>query len=104
MTKPNSAQGEAGRGTGNVVPLRPALELRVYRTVVLELPQFLVLALERRVSEANEDPSSEEMVTLNDYIEYELGKLISIVEMAEIEMTVPGFTEAVSAWVEDMRQ
>lgn len=88
----------------NVVPLRIASDLAARRVIALELPEFLVRALENRVVEANADTSCDDPVTLNDYIEYELAKLISISEVAEMEIVHPGFADAVQAWVASMRE
>lgn len=73
------------------------------RDVILDLPEFLIYALEARVSEANDDDSEEDRVTLNDYVETELVNLITLRDVAELDMSAPGFAEAVQSWLNDMK-
>jgi hypothetical protein len=67
--------------------------------VAVELPEFLICALEQRVVEANAGALSEEVSTLNQYIESELANLITVRDVAELEANVPGFGAAVQHWL-----
>ncbi|HEX8409543.1 MAG TPA: hypothetical protein VF883_11795 [Thermoanaerobaculia bacterium] len=77
--------------------------LAARRSVTLDLPEFLLYALEARVSEANVDEPAENQSTLSDYIETELVNLITLRDVAELDMSAPGFAEAVQSWLNDMR-
>lgn len=63
--------------------------------VELELPEFVIFAIERQVNGANADADDADAVTLNDYVESELVALITIRDVAEIESVAPGFAAAV---------
>ncbi len=86
------------------VVCRPSFrsDLQTRRIVQFELPEFLVYALERRVLEANENISQEEAATLNDYVESELANLITLRDIAEMEITAPGFRTAVENWLNEI--
>ena len=86
-----------------VVPGRFRRDLAARRSVVLELPDFLLYALDARVSEANAGEPPEDRVTLNDYIEAELVNLITLRDVAELDLSAPGFAEAVQSWLSNMR-
>ena len=77
-------------------------DLRSRRTLQVELPEFLICALEARVAEANDGAAAEELCTLNHLIESELVNLISLRDVAELEMAVPGFTGAVQQWLAEV--
>jgi hypothetical protein len=85
---------------GEVHHLRFRPDLRARRVIALELPEFLVYALEQRVAEANEGCPAEEMATLNEYVESELVNLITLRDIAELDIATPGFAAAVSDWLE----
>ena len=76
--------------------------LRARRVITLELPEFLIYALEQRVYEANAGASPEEISTLDDYIESELANLITVRDVAELETAAPGFGAAVQSWLDDV--
>ena len=69
------------------------------REVAVELPEFLIVMLERRVDEANDGASADERVTLGHLVEYQVAEMLSIRDVAEIEMELPGFSEAVQDWL-----
>jgi len=77
-------------------------DLLTRRTIHLELPKFVIFALEQRVSEANTSTLAEEAATLNDYVESELANLITLRDVAELESLAPGFASAVQAWLNGM--
>jgi hypothetical protein len=79
---------------------RRALNSR--RAITVELPEFLLQALEVRVAEANIGAEQDEDVTLDHLLELELAERISIVEIALLEKKVPGIGVAVSAWLREI--
>jgi len=74
-------------------------DLRARRVIRIELPEFLIYALEQRVLEANAGVSPGELSTIDDYIESELANLISVRDVAELELAAPGFGAAVQHWL-----
>jgi len=86
-----------------VLARRFGRDLRTRRMVSVELPEFLICALEARVREANAELADEERCTLDEYIESELVHLITLRDIAELEITHPGFSAAVHEWVVEMR-
>jgi hypothetical protein len=74
-------------------------KLQSRRTLQIELPEFLIRALEARLAEANEGATIEERCSLDHLIESELVNLISLRDVAELEMVIPGFTGAVQRWL-----
>jgi len=78
-------------------------DLAARRRLQLDLPEFLVCALEARVAEANYGAVSDELCTLDDYIESELVNLITLRDVAELEGQLPGFAQAVQDWINEMR-
>lgn len=79
-------------------------DLHARRVVTLELPEFLLCALEARVTEANADAQPRERATLDHYIESELVNLVTLRDVAELEFYIPGFAQAVHQWVIEMRE
>ncbi len=79
-------------------------DLRARRPVTIELPEFLLCALEARVAEANSDAEPAERCTLDHYIESELVNLVTLRDVAELELRVPGFARAVHEWIVEMRE
>ncbi|HEX7153416.1 MAG TPA: hypothetical protein VF618_18160 [Thermoanaerobaculia bacterium] len=69
--------------------------------VEVELPEFVVRALQHRVEVANEDAEPDEVVTLNDVIEWYLVSPLSVKELPSLESAVPGFSRAFAKWVFD---
>jgi hypothetical protein len=86
--------------------LRPsfARDLHSRRTIEVELPEFLICALELRVAEANEDAPADERLTVADYVESELLNLLSVRDVVVIDQNLPGFADAVRDWLNDIRQ
>ncbi len=91
------------RSSGGIV-CRPSFKrnFQARRVVPLELPEFLLYALEQRVSEANSGASAEDTSTLNHYIESELVNLITVRDVAELEIGAPGFGAAVQKWLDEI--
>ncbi len=74
-------------------------DLQSRRALRIELPEFILCALEARLAEANADAPAEERCILDHLIESELVNLISLRDVAELEIAVPGFTNAVQHWL-----
>lgn len=72
------------------------------RVLAIELPEFLIHALEARVAEANAGAPPEEQSTLNHLIESELVNLVTLRDVAELEARVPGFAAAVAQWLREV--
>jgi hypothetical protein len=78
-------------------------DLQRRRVIAIDLPEFLILALESRVEEANDGVVPAELCTLGQYIESELVNLVTLRDIAELETRRPGFAEAVHQWIIEMR-
>jgi hypothetical protein len=89
----------AGRGESAVLPGRFTRPLESRRILHVELPEFVVCALEARLTEANAGAPDDELSTLDQLIESELVNLISLRDAAELETTLPGFSSAVRHWL-----
>lgn len=81
----------------SVFPVAANLNRR--ETLEIELPLFLVRALQERVNEANENADEEERVDLNQLIEVQLAECVTIADVARLERNVPGMSVAVSRWL-----
>ncbi|HEX7153503.1 MAG TPA: hypothetical protein VF618_18595 [Thermoanaerobaculia bacterium] len=77
-------------------------DLTARRIVQLELPEFLLCALESRVAEANVGAPMDDLASLNDYVESELVNIITLRDVAELETDFPGFAGAVQQWLAEM--
>ncbi|MBV9494223.1 MAG: hypothetical protein JOZ54_08250 [Acidobacteria bacterium] len=71
------------------------------RVLAIELPEFLIYALEARVAEANAGAPVEEHSTLDHLIESELVNLVTLRDVAELEARLPGFARAVEQWLRE---
>ena len=69
------------------------------RKIEIELPEFLIRSLQHRVAEANAGAEPEEQVELNDVVEWYLASPITIADVARLEAAIPGFSDALSAWL-----
>jgi hypothetical protein len=92
----------AGVSESAVLPGRFGRPLEFRRVLEVDLPEFVIFALEARLAEANAGATAEELSTLNELIESELVNLISLRDVAELEAGVPGFMDAVRQWVMDV--
>lgn len=72
------------------------------RAIALELPEFLVRALEVRVEDANVGASDVEHVTVEHLVELTLAESISVADVALLESRIPGIGDAVSRWLRDI--
>ncbi|HEY6140286.1 MAG TPA: hypothetical protein VI670_21230, partial [Thermoanaerobaculia bacterium] len=79
-------------------------KLLARRTLQVELPEFLICALEARLEEANEDATAEDRFSIDHLIESEIVNLISLRDVAELEMVAPGFTNAVRQRLVEVRE
>lgn len=78
-------------------------DLDARRILTVQLPEFVICALEARLASANADAPASGRVTLNDYIESEIVNLVSLRDVAELDMRMPGFADAVNAWLRQVR-
>jgi hypothetical protein len=67
--------------------------------VTVELPEFLVRAINVRVEEANQNEPKDEDVGFNDVIEWLLVSEVTIRRMPHLEAQIPGFTAAMAVWL-----
>ena len=88
-SKGTSRQRNAGC-RGDLIRGRFAADLCSRRVLQVELPEFIICALETRVAEINRRASPEECCTLGHLIESELVNLVSLRDVAELESTSPG--------------
>jgi hypothetical protein len=73
--------------------------LNARTTIEIEIPEFVRRALEFRVAEANAGSPPEEHADLNDIIEWYLVAPISVRDVPALEAAIPGFADALSAWL-----
>lgn len=92
-----------GNRSENIVNGGFRRDLAARRRLQLDLPEFLVCALEARVAEANDGAQPDEYCTLDHYIESELVNLVTLRDVAELEGQLPGFAKAVQDWINQMR-
>jgi hypothetical protein len=67
--------------------------------MTFDLPEFVICAFEARVAEANADARPEDCLTLREYVESEMVNLISVRDVAVLDLSHPGFAEAVQEWI-----
>ncbi len=69
------------------------------RNIKVNLPEFVIRALEHRVAEANNIQVPGEDVALNDIVEWYLVGAISVRDVAVLNQQMPGFAKAVTKWL-----
>jgi len=79
-------------------------DLCARRVVEIELPEFLICALEARLSEVNVGAEPEEVCSMQNLIESELVGLVSVRDVAALDAVVPGFASAVQNWLSELRE
>jgi hypothetical protein len=79
-----------------------ARDFQTRRIIEVELPEFLIYALEQRVIEANDGAPPDEISTLDQYIESELANLITVRDVAELDAAAPGFAIAIQRWLKEI--
>jgi hypothetical protein len=79
-------------------------DLSARRVLQIELPEFLICALEARLTEVNVGAKPDELCSLHNLIESELVSLVSVRDVAELESAVPGFAMAVQQWLSELRE
>jgi hypothetical protein len=77
-------------------------DLTSRRSITLDLPEFLLCALEHRVQEANAPSELGEPVTIEHVVELELAESVSLAEVALLESKIPGISAAVSEWLAEI--
>lgn len=78
---------------------RTGSTLNARTTLEIDIPEFLVRALEFRVAEANAELPDDEQVEINDVVEWYLAAPITIRDVPALEAEIPGFADALSAWL-----
>jgi hypothetical protein len=73
--------------------------LAARRRVTVTLPEFVVRALEYRVTEANQIQIPGDDVCFNDIVEWYLAGAISVRDVAVLDQQMPGFASAVNQWL-----
>ena len=89
---------------GKLTHINQRRDLSARRSITVDLPEFLICALEHRVAEANAAPPADEHVTLEHLVEWQLAEGLSIGEVALLEREFPGISSAVSRWFEEIRE
>lgn len=69
--------------------------------IILEVPEFVVRAINCRVVEANENDPDGEGVDFNDVAEWILVTEVTLRRMPILETRIPGFTAAMFLWMTD---
>jgi hypothetical protein len=99
MTRRTRRPDVSASTSSNLLGFRGQRQLSGRREISIELPEFLIVLLECRVREANDSAPVAERVTISHLVEYQVAELLSIREVAEMEMQLPGFAEAVQDWL-----
>jgi hypothetical protein len=86
-----------GRVAGDA--LRFAKPLNQRRRIVVELPEFVIRAIEVRVAEANIDASEDDEVSFNDVVEWLLVCDLTVRRMPLLEARILGFAAAMASWM-----
>jgi hypothetical protein len=94
-----SSHSRNGSSGTNVLGFSARRSLTARRQLLVELPEFLILFLEQRAAEANQDSVEEEVVDISEVVEYQLAGMLSIQEVAELELKIPGYSLAVRHWL-----
>lgn len=74
------------------------MSLNSRRSFQMELPEFLILALEQQAEDAR--ASAQAPVDLRAIIEWHLAEVLSLQDVARMERRIPGFAAAVRTWLE----
>lgn len=68
-------------------------------SLTVELPEFIVRAINCRVDEANVDDEAGEQVSFNDVVEWLLVTEVTMKRMPLLEQSIPGFAAAMFVWL-----
>jgi hypothetical protein len=71
------------------------------RRITVEVPEFVVRAINFRVEEANGNDPDSELVDFNDVVEWLLVTEVTLRRMPVLEARIPGFTAAMFVWMMD---
>jgi hypothetical protein len=71
------------------------------RRITVELPDFIIRAINVRVDEANQNEPNDEEVSFNDVVEWLLVCEVSLRRMPLLEANIPGFAAAMAVWLID---
>src|SRR6185369_17517866 len=78
---------------------RLAKPLNQRRSITVELPEFVIRAIDARVADANLDAPADESVSFNDVVEWLLVCDLTPRRMPELETRIPGFSAAMASWL-----
>lgn len=76
-----------------------AKQLNRRRRITVEVPEFVIRAIQFRVDEANEGDAGDDAVTFNDVVEWLLVAEVSMQRMPLLEQSIPGFSAAMFVWL-----
>lgn len=71
------------------------------RRITVELPEFIIRAINVRVDEANQNEPNDEDVSFNDVVEWLLVCEVTLRRMPLLEANIPGFAAAMAVWLID---
>ena len=71
------------------------------RRITVEVPEFVVRAINCRVEDANEGDTDGETVDFNDVVEWLLVTEVTLRRMPALEARIPGFAAAMFVWLMD---
>ena len=92
------------REAGGLVAGRFGADLCSRRVLEIELPEFLICALQASLDEANAGARPYEVCSLHNLIESELVNLVTVRDVAVLDISNPGFEEAVRQWLSEVRE
>ena len=78
---------------------RFAESLNERRSIAVDLPEFVIRAIDVRVADANFEAPPEETVSFNDVVEWLLVCDLTLRRMPELEARIPGFAAALASWL-----
>jgi hypothetical protein len=78
------------------------VDLLSRRAITMELPEFMLLAYECRLAEANEGAPDEERVGMEHLMELQFAEGLTLAEVALLERKFPGMAAAVSRWLSEI--
>ena len=86
-----------------IARFRTSADLSSRRAITVEMPEFILRALEWRLAEANRGASEADRLELEHLIEIELAEGLTLADVAHLEREVPGTGAAVSKWLFDIK-
>lgn len=78
---------------------RFAKPLNQRRAITVELPEFVIRAIDVRAADANVGAPPDETVSFNDVVEWLLVCDLTPRRMPQLEARIPGFAAAMASWL-----